>query len=489
METLRIRKLSARYHLPPSAEAERQRLDRILREMTDGVLETAIERAGVSAGEEVCLRSLYVPVRLRLGGADSALAAAWSSALAEAIRRAADASSPGVVRYTSRMHALVDLAACVAREDYRRAWAWRQLGLWRAGDSPGTAEAVEELLRALLAEPPAIVPVLHALAGREFPPQLLERMASRLTAEDWVRLAQAALEAAGSSGRILGEADPGVAESSRRATRIAEDSPLVRALRLREERGGATAVPVALAEVRRALAALLALEADPAVARAGNRALRTLIASVADALYPAARIAEERRGHVGQQRTDAASAGQPLPESEEEPEIVPVRRRALTGHGGLLFLLHIVDGLIDEILTNPALAARTFRWRLHRLALTLAPAAAEDDPAGLAFAGLRPADASPARNEPPPREEELAALDEYAARIAADLKERLEEPGPAAPLVPLVCGREAEVFADPGWIELHFSLRDVSTAIRRAGLDLDLEYVPWLGVVVRFVYD
>ena len=29
----------------------------------------------------------------------------------------------------------------------------------------------------------------------------------------------------------------------------------------------------------------------------------------------------------------------------------------------------------------------------------------------------------------------------------------------------------------------------VATEIRRAGLDLDPGYVPWLGVVVRFIYE
>jgi hypothetical protein len=42
---------------------------------------------------------------------------------------------------------------------------------------------------------------------------------------------------------------------------------------------------------------------------------------------------------------------------------------------------------------------------------------------------------------------------------------------------------------EPGWIELRFSLDEVSTEIRRAGLDLDPGYVPWLGVVMRFIYE
>ena len=58
--------------------------------------------------------------------------------------------------------------------------------------------------------------------------------------------------------------------------------------------------------------------------------------------------------------------------------------------------------------------------------------------------------------------------------------------GPA--LVDRVAGRHARVDAEPGWIDLWFSLRDVSVDLRRAALDLDPGFVPWLGVVLRFRY-
>jgi hypothetical protein len=51
-----------------------------------------------------------------------------------------------------------------------------------------------------------------------------------------------------------------------------------------------------------------------------------------------------------------------------------------------------------------------------------------------------------------------------------------------------VCSRPAQIVAEPGWIEARFSLDDVSLDIRRAGLDLDPQWVPWLGIVLRFVY-
>ena len=75
MDVLRIGRFDARYHLPPSAEGERERLDNVLRAAVDEALERALERAGVAAHEEICIRRLDVPVRLRLSRGDSALAA------------------------------------------------------------------------------------------------------------------------------------------------------------------------------------------------------------------------------------------------------------------------------------------------------------------------------------------------------------------------------------------------------------------------------
>ncbi len=51
-----------------------------------------------------------------------------------------------------------------------------------------------------------------------------------------------------------------------------------------------------------------------------------------------------------------------------------------------------------------------------------------------------------------------------------------------------VCRRHAVIQADPGWIDVDLRLDEVSVDVRRAGLDLDPGYLPWLGCVVRFRY-
>jgi hypothetical protein len=56
-------------------------------------------------------------------------------------------------------------------------------------------------------------------------------------------------------------------------------------------------------------------------------------------------------------------------------------------------------------------------------------------------------------------------------------------------LLARVTTRRAEIIADPAWIDIRFGIGDATTDVRRLGLDLDLGWVPWLGVVLRFAYE
>jgi hypothetical protein len=495
MELLRIRRFKARYHLAPSRQHERARLDQLLRLVLGEALERALERAGVSPYEEVCIRNLHVPVRLSLAAPDSSLVLAWSLALAESIVRARDgAYLPGVVRYSSPIHALLDLALGIASGNYERTWAWRLVGIWSGSEAPSRTEAAYELVRALGREPSAIVAVLTALASPNLPAATCARFAQALSAEQWIELAEAALTAAGISPAVLdGLAVPGVSEIMTQAQRILADAllahgiaeilaPATRAVAYPVEARGSAEQGTALlegVETRRALAALLVLAHDPGSLRSPSRG-RALVSALADALHPAA--VPLRASLAPRQAHSAARQRQTEPPTNAEAPIV-IRQRAETRFGGLLFLLGVVEdlGLPEEILAR--FERRPFRWVLHQLALVLVPAA-EHDAAVLAFAGLLPDARPPSLDDEPSTDAEREIVAAFVSRIDTVLGERLEQ----RPPIPFVCHRRAEIVADPGWIEVQLALDEVSTAIRRAGLDLDPGYVPWLGAVVRFVY-
>jgi hypothetical protein len=112
------------------------------------------------------------------------------------------------------------------------------------------------------------------------------------------------------------------------------------------------------------------------------------------------------------------------------------------------------------------------------------------DAAALAFAGLAPDAAAPSEDEPPPTPAEQEAIAELGERVTTGLRGALgAADAPRMALLVRVCRRPAEIVADPGWIEVRFPLSQVDTALRRAGLDLHPDWLPWLGAVVRFVYE
>lgn len=559
MESVRIGRLQARYRLP--AAEGRARLDRVLRRALDEALEPALAAAGISPREEVCVRALSVPARLRLAEGDPALAAGWATAIARAVRNAVDCGA--AVRYGSTSHALVDLLESVAAGSAERAWAWRQLGLWSAG--PGAE------VRALASRPEQVVAVLAAAPGT------LERLAPRWSAAEWGRLARAAAEAAGADPRASAAAvarggstttaevsdlgpvgatpSDGTADRGPRAVSAEGDDPAARAV-LRRSRIAVAVLRSGAATdsaVRRAVAVLALLETEPALGASPTFSARADAVAVAlgealgvhavdpppaapstssdatsasttdvDVQPTAARYDEGRgddRGSVppalvdaradrrktddtsspAARRTDSpraaavahadatdAGTADATPDTEDAADPPrDVRASGETRWGGLLFLLHLAHPLAGTL--PDALAARPFRWTLHALARALAPMD-EQDPAALAFAGLPPESDPPSRGEPPATDAERDAVRALADGLAADLRARLGADAGAAALLHATCRRSAVIEADPGWFDVRLRLDEASLDVRRAELDLDPGWIPWLGVAVRFVY-
>ena len=524
-ETLRIGRFDARYRLAGAGSGARDRLDTVLADM--------LERTdGPATDDIVCLRSVSVPVRLRLDSTDAALATVWGDALALAVARAMAVGGRDVVRYRSRAEALVDVALGVSRGDAGRAWAWRQLELWGLPDDAGDARRAEALARVLAREPESVVAVLASVARQGVLPRLL----ASLTARDVESLADAALAAAGA---------PRLAELARPHGDAAAPDAALALERAAERTLRTSAIAVAAQgalhavldpEIRRALAALAVLEADPGLGWAAGRSAgsaaepvaggasgsepetfaASLVAAVTRLLRPALERpdgAARRRARERAREREARAAGATVEElgRDEASAVVAdgelaldgtsatelvdaepgnLRARAWTEAGGLIHLVHVVDrlGLPRRLQEDPALAARPLRWSLHRIG-SLLTGAPGDDPAVLAFAGLPPESTPPSEDERPAEETETAALEAAAERIGEAARVALERTDdPAEDVVRWIVERRAELVADPGWIEVRMRLDAVSTELRRAGLDLDPGWVPWLGVVLRFGY-
>jgi hypothetical protein len=485
METLRVCRLQARYRMAAYAVNERARLDRVLRTAAKDMLGVALDRSGVGRHEIVCLRGVHLRSRLLLSLSDDALAAEWSLQMAEAIREAASlrgaaVGSEAAVRYRSRAAALDDLLCSVLRRDYSRAWAWRQLGFWPDSEAPSDRLAVQWTVEALVNDAETIVPLLAAAARHG----LFRESIRRFEIENWAALAEAALTVFHRNTEATLEAESVAPEIECYVASALNRSSLLHAIP--SDIFGSEL----LSAIARPLAILAILEGDATLAA------RPKI--VADA---AAALAAKLR------------ARKPLPVAQRDPEALESavatergdgRAPVQTSFGGLLYLLNVVADLeLWKRLLDPE-GARTIAWGLHQLGVsilsradrsrTVATHLSEEaepahhlDPAVLAFAG---SGAHPDLDEPAASEEEQQRIDECAAGIVHELERRMpatEVRGDA--MVDWVCRRRCILLYDPGWIAAHFSLDNVSTDIRRARLDLNPGYLPWLGTTVMFVYE
>lgn len=544
-ETIQIRRFATTYRLRASQFQERARLDRLVPQLLGEALELALERAGIGSGELVCIRRIRVPVRLRLSRSDSELLAVWALDLARAV---VGGAAEGL-RYSSRPLALVEMGTHLSERRFHNAWAWRQLGFWRlpALDMPSASVAAAEFAATLEREPELALAVLIALARNGGLRPVLQHMGRGL-----VDVAASVLALAGHSAGAIEEVllepesqvvragAPLASHSERRARQvvtrsrilasaagIAMSEPSKTALyliaSLESEPSLALAAPSAIIESIRALHLLNVpgdvtiprlpgpLKADIAGSPAGlpgdrQSVLRPFPEPVAelraelqdnDAPLPISAPSADFLANDAQSPTAPLSTVSPADDASA-PSLTPhdatPRPARFTAFGGLLFLLRIVDKLNipARMLATSIAAERGLRWMLHQLALILQPLP-PDDAAALAFCGLTPEARPPSEEMAPPSPEEQSLLNSFADEIRASLAETLAE-APGESHLPertlqFVCRRYARVIADPGWIELRFALQDVSTPIRAAGLDLDPNYVPWLGVVIRFVYE
>lgn len=499
-----------------------RRLDRLLAGDVCTILPAAIERAGISAREEICLRTVRNAARVRLADPDGRVAVAWTVSLADAIARTLADGGPDVVRYPSRTDACIDMLEGAATGDLRRAWAWHQLGLWPTAERAEHAETIA--IATLCHEAELAVPLLAAVARRG----ALGPLVRNASPDAWYALARAVLRAHTAPMNLATpdvesvetrEPAPGIdsidaAPTSAIVSTLATSSDILRAA------GTELSEPYDLV-LTRAVAILGLLELEPAAARksrtrvfAGQLAT-WLTRQAAHARHAPAHVATERSltGRQGRHAAPArhqsaappangSTAGDrshpsPYVDLQPEREIPTVRRSGWTHVGGLVLLLNVVveAGLIEATDPDGPLSRPPVRWVMHRLALSIATRlgvpVSGHDPAVLAFAGLAPDSDSPSIDDGAlaATDEERAALDALHARVVAVLRQRCgvvdEE---ADVLLNHVCSREAEISVDPGWIEARFNLADARTDIRRAGLDLDPGWLPWLGVVVRFLY-
>lgn len=533
-------------------EGSRARLDSLVSALCDGPLEDALADTAGGRHAEVCVRRVVVPAHhARWDCTDAELVSGWADAIGHAVRATA-VPGADVVRFASRAHARADLITSVLAGDRARVWAWRLLGLWPAGTWSDAEAVSRTVAAAADERPGTLVALVVAAARAGQLGRFIECLGPAVLAGLTLRAWRTAGGTTELRRRRSAGSEPASPDDDADATLIVRLAVMLRqrseilapAAGLPAGRTAAGpddpgrphnigaaagsptgAGPESLAE---SLAVLAMLEVEPAMAAhpdawAATRATaRALLPAGAGRLSPPSATPNVARhpdppdeatpvpaqaavrppsrhpgpGTPAPAGEPGGAAGQTLPPAGRGATPVVPGAGAATAWGGLLFLLPVVGelGISAAVTAGTAHYGVGVRPVLHELGRQLLARAAPDaepaevhDPALLAFCGLGPAAAVPQ----PPDKQAAGRIGLAADSVLAALRTRLPAlaPGRGDSAVLLgVCRRHAVVEADPGWIDVELRLDEVSVDVRRAGLDLDPGYLPWLGCVVRFRY-
>jgi hypothetical protein len=539
--SIHIRTLDVR--CPPALGAgARSRLAAVAsRELPAALLRTL---GALDDGRLIFVRRLEI--RARLGGSSDQVTAAW---WAEAIATAVREGKGDVVVFARPLDALVAVieAALGQRAGERiGAWPWVASGFEAIRDALVAVPGADGRSHAFAVTPP--LPV--ARAGEDVPAAVAVAWAIR-TAGALVPALIAALAARGIAAAALGAITPAAAAALVEllvddAVAPAEVAPVV--ARIAAEVRAWPAAAAADPRNQLLVAALVVAERPSLHGTPALASVRALAAAGAvDAGGSAETAGGERAGEVDAAplvtaaALDAADVEAPAadlapvaPEVDIDPPAA-ARPGVRTRFGGLLFLLDPLRrlGVPAAILDEPALATDPgLPALLYGIACRLAPDAWAD-PCALVLtddgAPQAPATAPtaerlaaaarardriataaaqlPARPLPADRAD-LAAhaarlpvalpawLDalcvDVAAHVAAQLRARLDRDAPLAELVAGVVARDAVLAVTRTHVDVTFELAalevDALVGLRRAALDLDPGWVPFLGRIVGFHY-
>lgn len=510
MDALHIDRLQTRIRAADDAGARHAAA--VQHELVDHALEAAL--APHAPDEEVVLvKRLHTTLRLRGRRSERAAAQDWSAAIALELQRLLRSSAEAeVLRFRHLGAARLAFARDAVAGQAQRDWAWQRLG-WLARAQASASERRSALLQLMSQDAATLLPLLRGLVVSPLWPQCLV-----LLDEDMLpRVTQALLQAAGGTAPF---------DDTQRRAPLATDAAAPGAVDLPPLAPTTAAALHQLAQAaparQRWQARLTLLASQPWLARCGGPAVDRLLDRWLPQRPAAAAAAETQRDEARTATAPPAAAAPHgdgarvtgnttrddtrAPDSQDataandapanrpphaDPELRPAAPAADTGwteHAGLLLLLPVLEpsGALALLLDEQVWPAATWPLALHRFATSLLPLAA-DDAAALAFCGRRPGEA-PVHPYAHVNAAQRQALAQATALLQTALVQRL--PTWRAPgLVERIARRRGRIVADPGWTEVRFSLRDVSLDLRRAALDLDPGLLPWLGLVLRYVYE
>ena len=525
MSVLEITEVQRHYHLPESQTGIKGNIDQVTETFLREHLPQGLSEVGLHESEVICIKQLELHLPFDSDESSTQRDAHWLTLL---VNHLAELQSRGKVhqwlRYANLPTALITIGRELARNDLQRAWAWRMMGVTKSAQA-GVREATNQWLDFLAIHPETVFSVinktiqqgvLYALLRQGLiKPSGLAGLADVLFrfldatmpevefpmidhSKEQVNVFACEVDALGEAEKqlyrlllSLSSAPGNTMDTSQSLTQLSQDDrarlvkccfwPCLSHIARRSNHGYFSAQNLSLA-VKLAIENLSVIASESS---ANGIEQNKGIAGLQDAnLQLPAQIATSVPGKAEGSVEPCDTV--PLLSGEKQP--------AQFGHyGGMVMLLNVVEklGVIDA-LQQDTFAKYPLPDLLTCFCLTLEPESAGDIAvkvfAGSLFTEPHLPLGLPIDNEHREAIVQLAAqfrceLNQYFASLTGTEIEENHD------FLPFICRRPIRVEAESGWVKVFFPFDTIDTRLRRAGLDLDPDFVPWLGYVVKIYYE
>lgn len=516
---VRINEITRRYFMPSCSQDHKRRLDDLTEQLFREYLDVAIAQAGCRQSDILCIRYLHCPICFESDKTDIELFQDWLAQLVQSLQRLfAKPDNSLWLRFPSQIEALKSVARSLAVNNMALSWAWQQMGIISRSDPTVTA-LKNQWLDYLWRNPQWAEATVSALVQEGTIEHLIRTKV--LSVEDLLKLSTLAAKllhdthdfsdlAARLSLMHHLRAKPLIEP----AVQFLSDNEINRLLALwsvlypHESLANSFTLPsVELVKRVKVLSLLLLLKGNwfRQLRQADQPTLLNQLHTILTAAILPETVASLSEGQRDPEASSPATTGQESYQNasfinsrclvEGVEEILPL----VSQYGGLLFLLNVLNqarwrtGLEQLFAVIPTSAEEILEVLAIKMLSEL-----KDDPVlaifcGTLFAGQnKPNKGQTAGiNQQALDQNSLQQISNFAQQLIETVVLLFEANPLASPstLFLQLCQRKVRIESRPGWVNVFFKLGSIDTRVRAVGLDLDPDFVPWLGYVVKFYYE
>ncbi|MBU2876691.1 hypothetical protein [Aliiglaciecola lipolytica] len=520
---IQINQVLRRYQLSASQRTYKARLDYLTEQLLREYVDLALLHSGYSQRDIICIRNWYLPIDFDNSKTDVEIFECWLIELESSLQKLfATADAKKWIHYRSKVEALKSVAIDLAAQQLSHVWAWHQMGIV-SQSSLNLQEAKSQWLAYLIRQPTLLKAVLIGLAveGR------LEILIARRIIEfdDALKLIGGLLEFTPNWVSITAHINTHVeinwsglvvtfrrylaSQSNRRIDEITLLPEWIKGYLSMQLNNGHSGIDLNkitklnVDDIKCLLFSGVLSEWSGSGVRkviSNNQSLTAYVMQLVEEIKTVAGVVSTAFpfNHQHNQPNSLQATKQQNDNNftvfrQTEPiSVLSAEKVALlSSFAGILYVLNILkQPKWQQQLATLVDKPYPLIQQLNLLGQYLQPQGTFD-PALNVFSGELMVFEPTQDDDCAISTEDKADYQIFAEKIKLAIYTSLAKPlnNNVSKTFDWLCQRNARIEYQAGWVNIVFEMDAIDTQIRTAGLDLNPDYVPWLGYVVKFYYE